>query len=133
MILFELFIPIAPKPWTVRKSRHFYNTNNAYISKVQAFIREHYEGKPYECPIYLDFVHYLPIPVRISKRAKMDYLNGLKMHQTRPDTTNLNKQMEDCLTSILFHDDKQVVMIKGKKKYGQTPGTWIRVYEHKDN
>lgn len=132
-MIIELFIPISPKPWTVRKARHFYNVNRGYIDEVQAYIREHYKEKPHTCPIALSFVHYLPIPAHISKRAKLAYLNGSKPHQVRPDTTNLNKQMEDCLTGILFHDDKQVVMIKGKKKYGENPGTWIKVYEYKDD
>lgn len=132
MILFELFIPIIPRPWTVRKSKHFYNINQSYIEHVRKFIGNHFDKEPYECPIYLDFVHYMPIPSSISKKRREEYAFGHIIHQTRPDTTNLNKQMEDCLSKVLFYDDKQVVMIKGKKKYGVTPGTWIRVYEYKD-
>ena len=49
----------------------------------------------------------------------------------KPDTTNLNKQMEDCLTGILWEDDCQVVSIKGKKLYSEEPRTHIRVYEYK--
>ena len=131
MVLFELFIPITPRPWTVRRSRHFYNINKSYIDHVRIFIKKHYEGHPYECPIMLDFVHYMPIPTSLSKKKRQAYVDGEIIHQNRPDTTNLNKQMEDCLSNVLFYDDKQVVQISGLKKYGQTPGTWIRVYEYK--
>lgn len=74
----------------------------------------------------------MPIPSSVSKKKREEYMEGKIIHQTRPDTTNLNKQFEDCCTSVLFYDDKQVVKITGKKKYGVTPGTWIRMYEYKE-
>jgi Holliday junction resolvase RusA-like endonuclease len=37
--------------------------------------------------------------------------------------------MEDCLTGIVFIDDKQVIEISGKKVYGLEVGTEVRVYE----
>lgn len=132
MILFEIFVPIQPRPWQVRRSKHFYNVNREYIWHVQKYIQSHYEKDPYLCPIYLDLVHYLPIPTKLSKAKRQRYIEGNVPHINRPDVTNLNKQIEDCLSKILFYDDKQVIMIKGKKKYGQTVGTWIRVYEYKD-
>lgn len=74
----------------------------------------------------------MPIPTTLSKTKKQAYLDSKVHHIVRPDVTNLNKQIEDCLSGILFNDDRQVVMIKGKKKYGATTGTWIRMYEYKD-
>lgn len=57
-------------------------------------------------------------------------LQDVPLHIKRPDTTNLNKQMEDILTGIIYVDDKQVIEITGKKRYGIEVGTKIIVYEH---
>ena len=77
-------------------------------------------------------MHYLKIPEKLSKKRLADYTDGKVFHLGRPDTTNLNKQMEDCLTGVIFTDDRQVVKIKGLKKYGKSVGTWVRVYEYKE-
>lgn len=131
MLLFELFIPITPRPWTVKKGRQFYNINQSYIDHVRKYIHRHFDKEPYDCPIYCDFVHYMPIPKSISKKRQLEFEQGRVLHMKRPDTTNLNKQMEDCLTGVIYTDDKQVIRIHGLKKYGKSTGTWVRVYEYK--
>lgn len=129
----EIFIPVEPKPWTVRKGRSFYNVNSDYIMRVRYAVREMYRKDALDCPIYLDLVHHMPIPKRTSKKKLLEYLQGKIYHLKKPDTTNLNKQMEDCLTGIVWQDDCQVVQIKGKKIYHQEVGTLVKVYEYKED
>ena len=131
ILLFEATIPITPKPWTVRRGRTFYNVNADYIQHVRIYLRDEFHNKPYNCPIYLDLVHYMPIPKSVSKKAYNDYVNNKVYHLKKPDTTNLNKQMEDCLTGIIWVDDCQVIKIRGTKLYSDNPRTEIRVYEYK--
>lgn len=133
MLLFEIFIPITPRPWTVKRGKHFYNTNVDYIAQVKKLLRSAFKTNPYDCPIMCSFVHYLPIPRSVSKRQQIKYVSGEMPHLKRPDTTNLNKQIEDCLTGIVFKDDRQVVKIKGYKRYGVSTGTLIEVYRHEQN
>lgn len=131
ILKFEITIPIIPKPWTVRRGRTFYNVNQDYIQHVRHYIRDEYIDKPLSCPIYLDLVHYMPIPKSISKKARQDYVTNKVYHLKKPDTTNLNKQMEDCLTGIIWEDDCQVIKIRGTKLYAEEPRTVIKVYEYK--
>ena len=74
-------------------------------------------------------MHTLPYPQTILKKVLKNKFNETLFHIKRPDTTNLNKQMEDILTGIIYIDDKQVVEICGKKEYGIEVGTKIKVYE----
>lgn len=127
----EIFVPIIPRPWTVRKGKTFYNVNADYILQVKFAVRDEFRGKPLTCPIYLDLVHQMPIPKSVSKKKLLEYRLGNIYHLKKPDTTNLNKQMEDCLTGIIWEDDSQVVQIRGKKIYHEVVGTIIKVYEYK--
>jgi Holliday junction resolvase RusA-like endonuclease len=129
-MLFETFIPFLPKAWKVQRSRFiFYNVNQAYIDEVKRFIVERFLFPPSDKPIALEFVHILPFPQTIRKKILKNKFHEEIFHTKRPDTTNLNKQMEDCLTGIVFIDDKQVIEISGKKIYGLVVGTEVRVYE----
>lgn len=73
----------------------------------------------------------MPIPKSVSKKAYIEYAEGRMYHMKKPDTTNLNKQIEDCLTGIIWEDDCQVIKIRGTKKYSTEPRTEIKVYEYK--
>jgi hypothetical protein len=52
-------------------------------------------------------------------------------HDVKPDLSNLIKFYEDCANGILFHDDKQIVELKSKKKYSLNPRTVITVMPKK--
>ena len=73
----------------------------------------------------------MPIPKSVYKKAYKDYVSNRVYHLKKPDTTNLNKQMEDCLTGIIWEDDCQVIKIKGTKLYSDNPRTLVQVYEYK--
>ncbi len=129
-LIFETFIDRLPKAWKVQRSRFtFYNINQNYIDDVKSLVIQRFPFPPTEKPVSLDFVHTLPFPQTILKKVLKNKLNETLFHTKRPDTTNLNKQMEDILTGIIYIDDKQVIEISGKKEYGLEVGTKIKVYE----
>lgn len=45
----------------------------------------------------------------------------------RPDLDNLIKAVQDGLNGVAFTDDKQIVMISGRKLYGEIPGAYITI------
>lgn len=71
----------------------------------------------------------MPIPKTTSAVRRKQMLNGILHHIVRPDTSNLTKFLEDCLKTIVFEDDSQVVEIIARKIYGETPKTVISIEE----
>lgn len=51
---------------------------------------------------------------------------------THPDTDKLIRAILDALTGIVWHDDAQVIEIRAKKEFGETPGATITVSELDD-
>lgn len=130
-LLFETFVEELPKAWKVQRSRFiFYNVNQPYIDHVKSLIIDRFPFPPVKSPISIEFEHILPYPVTILKKVLKNKPVPIPYHTKRPDTTNLNKQMEDILSGIIYLDDKQVIEITGKKRYGIEVGTKIIVYEH---
>lgn len=130
-LLFETFIKELPKAWKVQRSRFvFYNVNQPYIDYVKSLIIERFPFPPVNSPVSIEFEHILPFPQVLLNKVLKNNLQDVPLHIKRPDTTNLNKQMEDILTGIIYVDDKQVIEITGKKRYGIEVGTKIIVYEH---
>lgn len=130
-LIFETFINELPKAWKVQKSRFvFYNVNQPYINHVKSLVIERFPFPPVDSPVSIEFEHILPFSKVLLNKALKNNFQDIPYHLKRPDTTNLNKQMEDILTGIVYIDDKQVIEISGKKRYGTTVGTKIKVYEH---
>ena len=128
--IFEIFIPITPRPWKVIRGKYsFYNVNQFYIDHVRKIIAHEFKQNPSCKPIKISFVHILPYTKIQLNQLKKNPDHKTLQHIKRPDVTNLNKQMEDVMTGIVYADDRQVVEISGKKIYGLDQGTKIEVYE----
>ncbi len=46
-------------------------------------------------------------------------------HTVKPDLDKLVRCVKDALTSVVWKDDSQVVIVKARKKYGIRPGVTI--------
>jgi len=79
--------------------------------------------------IYFDF--FLPIPKTDSKKNKMEKLWQIQLPGIKPDIDNLEKFYLDCATGIFCKDDRVVVEVHSKKKYGQRPRVEIHIEEKK--
>jgi len=42
-----------------------------------------------------------------------------EIYPTKKDCTNMQKFIEDCLKSVAFEDDRYVVEVHSRKRYGQ--------------
>ena len=93
--------------------------------KLEALLYEHRPAQPIEGQVWLGVKAYLPIPTSKPKKWKADAAEGLIRPTTKPDLDNLLKQITDCLTGIMWIDDKQVVgYLPGTGKYYAENARW---------
>ena len=81
------------------------------VSMIEERVREEaakHFPQPLEGPVALSLVFYLRRP---KSRRKDNYVS------TAPDLDNLEKALIDGLNGAAFHDDRQVVIKTGVKRY----------------
>lgn len=78
-------------------------------------------------PLVLTADFYMPIAKYGRSGDVNKALWGFEQHVKKPDLDNLVKFYEDCLNSVCFSDDSQVVQIHAYKYYSQTPRTEIEI------
>lgn len=99
-----------------------------YRWHIKSAYKGHYCQKlPLACPVIVYVVYNLPIPKAMSKVRRDEMLKDIIKHTKRPDLDNLNKFLLDCLKTIVFEDDSQVVSLFSQKMYGEKPKTIITV------
>jgi Holliday junction resolvase RusA-like endonuclease len=81
---------------------------------------------------YKDFYHVSLVFVfkvckTDSKATKKAKLEGLQKHTKTPDLDNLEKFILDCMTGVLFSDDKKVVKLQSEKKWGTEAYTEVSI------
>lgn len=112
---FTLVIPHTPIPWKRpgQSGRHRYDTQKALKEQLIVFFKQAMnKRKPFTGPIRLILVFYFVLP----KSKKPD-----TKHITKPDTDNLIKFYQDCMTNAgVWKDDAQVYKLIVEKKYTYT-------------
>lgn len=80
-----------------------------------------------EDAVKVEFDFYIAYPRSWSKRKVI--LSKLKNTRpvSRPDCTNMQKFLEDCLTGVVIYDDSLVVDISSRKWYAEKSCTIIKV------
>lgn len=119
-----------PVPWRAHAGfgRKSFNPRFKEKEFYQWQIRSQWNKKgPFGGPIHLEVVYHLPIPQGTSKAKRLQMLNGLIHHLKRPDLDNLDKFLCDCLKTIVFDDDSQVVEKHVTKIYSETPQTVVKI------
>ena len=106
----------------------------AFKAKLHAMAKETYKGKPLTGPLEVTFVFYRPLQSSLSKAAKARRLSGVEPPVVKPDLSNYLKASEDALNSILWLDDRFIVIERCFKRYSETPRIEVEVkkYERKD-
>lgn len=128
--MIHLEIPGAPIPWQssrVSSNGMHYNPKGKEKQAVKELIRFAYKEKPLEEPVALLFGFYMPIAESETKRIKIAKKVGDILHTGKPDTTNLQKFYEDCLSGIVIVDDRYVCYTRSFKIYSENPRTKITV------
>ena len=79
-------------------------------------------------PIELKIIYFMPIPKSTSKKKKALMLSNEIKHTKKPDVDNLLKLTFDCMTDIVFEDDRQIWRLEAEKRYSDFPHTDITLY-----
>lgn len=119
-----------PIPWKAhggagrRSFNPLYKERQYYQWQIRA---QHNREEPITSPVRLDLTFHMPIPKATSGIRKQQMLNGVMHHIKRPDVTNLQKFIEDCIKGIVIEDDAQVVEVNARKIYSETPKTILKI------
>lgn len=122
----------SPTPWKAHQGfgRNSYSQNYKRKHQAQWQIKAQFNQKEaIKGPVRLEMTFHMKIPNATSCIKRKQMLNNIIMHSSRPDTTNLIKYAEDCLTGIVIEDDNQCVEIHAQKVYGEIEKTVIKVTE----
>src|SRR5579885_1334624 len=118
-----------PVPWAAHRGfgRKSFNPRFKEKEFYQWQIKSHFnQSSPIQGAVRVDAVYHMAVP-KTSKVRRLQMLNGMIHHLSRPDIDNLNKFLCDCLKTIVFEDDNQVVEINAKKIYGERPKTVVNI------
>jgi Holliday junction resolvase RusA-like endonuclease len=78
---------------------------------------------PLTGPLSLRVTAIMPIPKGKSKKWLQMANDDDVFPTTKPDASNILKHLEDVMQSMrFFEDDKQLVTVNLKKRYGDNPG-----------
>jgi Holliday junction resolvase RusA-like endonuclease len=132
-IVFE--IPLTPKSQKRDRIGTFGGHGRSYKDPAQkryemqiaALIAQHRPEKPLEGALELSMVCYLPIPVSKSKKWKAAALNYEIRPTTKPDCTNLAKNIEDIMSGVFYRDDAQICKLIISKLYSDNPRWFIKL------
>ncbi len=83
-------------------------------------------GKPVTLRIVARF---LP-PKSVSKKRRLDMLEGRELPLKKPDMDNIVKVVADALNGVAYHDDTQIAFVAAKKAYSAVEGLDITIEEY---
>ncbi len=110
------------------KIRWKYNPQAKLMEELRQFLRLKFPHPPLDEALVLSFVFNISIPKSWSKKNKEAAQKGKLHHIQRPDTSNLVKFYEDCMTGVIYTDDSVIVRSNAYKLWSDTAHTqiWVR-------
>ena len=100
---------------------------------VQAAALEAFDGSPArDVPLALLITFLLPRPkshYRTGKHSGELKPGAPSYNRSRPDLTKLLRSIEDALTGVIWHDDSLIVIQNCEKRYSESPGAIVEVFE----
>jgi len=82
---------------------------------------------PFDVPVRLDLLAELAIPTSWSGRMKARAICGELKPGTKPDLSNIVKQVEDALKGVVYRDDARITELSARKIYGVQPKLVITI------
>jgi len=99
-----------------------------FINQIQFQFGDH---RIYDGPIHVNLFFHIPRPkghFRTGKNAHLIRETAPSYPVSKPDIDNMEKFVFDCLNSIVYKDDSQIVSVRSIKVYGD-PKTIIQIEE----
>lgn len=78
-------------------------------------------------PVLVEMKIIVAVAASWSKKKTAEALQGVVMPTKKPDIDNVEKAVFDGMNGVVWVDDVQVVNVSKSKRYGVTPGVWVRV------
>lgn len=88
--------------------------------------------EPVTAPVWMNVELIYAVPKATPKKKREMMLAGKIRPMVKPDVDNCLKSVMDALNGLAYMDDKQVVLTRCIKRYGEKPATIIdigRYYE----
>lgn len=94
----------------------------------------HRSFRPWTGPLEIHMIFFMEIPKNWPKYKIMaiEEQHLVVWHESKPDTSNLQKFYEDAFNDILWADDSQIARSFGHKRYATKPGTIIECQKLKN-
>ena len=115
---YEFSIDILPVP----KARPRFTRNGGCYTPTNTAVYEqilYAEAKkagvqpaPKGTPVYVEVEFHIPYPVSMSRKHR-----AFAQPAVRPDVDNLAKAVLDGLNGVAWHDDKQIIQLRARKRY----------------
>ena len=96
-------------------------TGNKKVDEEALYLR-------YKDFYHVSFVFTCPISKSDRKTLRNEKLKGFRNHEIKYDLDNLEKFYLDCMTGVIFSDDKKVVKLQSEKKWGETGSIEIEIH-----
>ena len=130
-------IPIVPKAQERDRITARGGFARSYKSKTQKLVEDkllsllmlHKPTEPMLRAVNLKVKVYLSIPKSKSRKWRLMALQGIIRPTTKPDCSNIIKNLEDVMNEVFFHDDRQIVDLSISKYYGDIPHWEIELEE----
>jgi Holliday junction resolvase RusA-like endonuclease len=99
----------------------------AYEGLIALAAKQAMAGPPWDgaCVIEVDAV--FAMPKSMPKKHRADALAGKMRPTKKPDGDNVLKAVCDGINGVVWADDVQAVDQRVTKRYGETPGLFVRV------
>lgn len=118
---------------------HAYDPKKSVVYKqliqwhIRMFLQKYPDFVPLQENIVMDLKIFRKIPASFSKR-KQDMANaGLLLPNTKPDTDNYVKTVQDAANGLVFKDDSAIVKLTAMKFYSDTPRIEVAFYSFSPN
>lgn len=131
-MIYELVIPgepIAKKRPRFAKRGNFvtvYDSQKKESEVIQVYLRSKWHLEPFETPLEIEIVFYMPIPASWSKKRKEAALKA-GVHSSKSDLDNILKKYLDDMNGIVYSDDRLIYKITAQKLYDLNPRTEIKI------
>jgi Holliday junction resolvase RusA-like endonuclease len=95
--------------------------------QVRWQMRAHWDKDPITAPVRVDITFKMAIPKYVSRKTREQMLLGRIHHMKVPDIDNMSKFYLDCLSGVVFSDDRQVWSLNARKVYSEDPCVIISI------
>jgi Holliday junction resolvase RusA-like endonuclease len=109
------------RAYTPAKTRHYEDTIRCQAADIMG------DRPPLDEPVSVVVTAYVAPPKSMSKKKRVDAMDGVLKPVTRPDLDNYAKAALDGCNAIIFRDDSLVTDLIVRKRFSERPRLTITI------